>query len=302
MNSANMIMAAPQPSEEERRLLREYRLTSVPSRRSSCSPATSNASSSTTNTANLIEHQQYQHQPHIITATPTISTPNSLKFNQSPGPSIGSNSGSGSFSECRSQSSSPSTQALGSDHTATTISNIVQIINNNHHRLHLFDNDDSEDQLDEDDELHDPHSQNHHNSHQNHPLNDRYHTRHNHLFQHSNHNHYHQKRHKNGASNHELSAEEITRMLDLVSELSYLRLVPPSSINNTNNGNDNVVMNNSRRQQSISPDGCRAFIFEKIDYIKKFNLRKKAHRKLKRARSKSRNISPSAGSESQKLI
>lgn len=59
-----MATIPPSVSEIERRLLREYRLTAVPSRRSSCSPATSNASSSTN--TNLSEHSL--ELPHLTTA------------------------------------------------------------------------------------------------------------------------------------------------------------------------------------------------------------------------------------------
>lgn len=67
-----MATIPPSISDLERRLLREYRLTSIPSRRSSCSPATSNASSSTN--TNLSDH--HLELPHLTTADNSRLQPN----------------------------------------------------------------------------------------------------------------------------------------------------------------------------------------------------------------------------------
>lgn len=138
-------------------------------------------------------------------------------------------------------------------------------------------------------------------------------------------------------------------MLEVVSQLSYLKLVspnkptpltPPATKNGTDNTNGNgkvmkpttktgEVDNHQAHEKqlgvhtmtnggdgsknvNISPlssngtcsttaTSCNPYIFEKVDYIKKINIRRKAFKRLKKARSKTRVISPATATESRKI-
>lgn len=119
-------------------------------------------------------------------------------------------------------------------------------------------------------------------------------------------------------------------MLELVSELSYLKLVSSINItngknqngNNNNNGinkngtdcshlqdanntsdSSNATTNNENTADSFATiarckcinsatTNCKPYIFEKVDYIKKISIRRKAFKKLRKAKNKSRVISP----------
>lgn len=105
-----------------------------------------------------------------------------------------------------------------------------------------------------------------HNNHHHHHHHKHHHSGHHHHHHHHNSNH---RRLKVTTPTHELSPDELNRMIELSSELSYLKLVSPQNLpsdalNNGNYCND---------------------IFEKVDYIKRINIRRKAFRKLKKARS-----------------
>lgn len=98
-------------------------------------------------------------------------------------------------------------------------------------------------------------------------------------------------------------------MLELVSGLNYLKLVTSLTNGNSNgNGTDdnksptaagNCI--NSTTSTASDAGSCKSYIFEKVDYIKKISLKRKAYRRLKKARNKSRIISPANIAESPKI-
>lgn len=308
--------AAPTiPSEEERRLLREYRLTTVPSRRSSCSPATSNASSSTTTTTiNLIDQQQLlQQQPQIITATAAAVMTTLPK--EANGKIINDNDGSnGTQDPIKNQTNfSPSPTF-----NRTKVSNVT----NDGNVCHIAT---ETDRFSHGGKSYSQSNDNH--------LNHSNFGHHHHKHHHKHHHHHHHRKHKVTAPSHELTPEELSRMLELSSELSFLKLVSPQSMSVddvSNDGNDNgcdpdgkekvikqqkpserdqnfiknlLGFENSHNLSRYTNSTCinslkmadryQVYIFEKVDYIKKISIRRKAFRKLKKARTKSRtSVSP----------
>lgn len=243
-------MASPPPSEEERRLLREYRLTSVPSRHSS------NAST-------------------ITIASTTKLTP---KLPTSSGNNSNSNGGSVNLTSKSSQKSPSNQDQNGCNNnnsvkTSSIVGNNTNATTSHHH-----------------------HHGNHHNHHHHH--------------HHHNSNH---KRHKSATPTHELTPDEVSRMLELVSELNFLKLVTTLANGNTNVNENGNGSNSNSSNKSTSTAGncinsttndtssCKSYIFEKVDYIKKINIRRKAFKRFKRARNKSRVISPANTTESPKI-
>lgn len=334
---SNMTLASS-PTEEERRLLREYRLITVPSRRSSCSPATSNASSSTTN--DLSDHQNLQ-KPQIITATilPGSSTKvscnsnveNHSKYNSTNDRTDITNKSSniGSFSDAAtttrittpyqsnattsastytpltsssasiltytststststsspivtptslsisSSTSSPISTATTTSTTATTTTTTSTSTSTD---------------LD-----------------YNRPIkSQRKHDNPNH--QHSNSH----KKHKGSSTHHAVTGDELDRILEVNLKLSYLKLAP----NNHNKSvksesviyetGGNIDLKEELKEESAEDDkycgntilssnsmNRHSYIFERVDYIKKINLQRKARRKLRKSRNQTRNASP----------
>lgn len=320
-----MTLVSSPPSEEERRLLREYRLTTVPSRRSSCSPATSNASSSTTTTTiNLIDqHQLLQQQPQIITATVAAMTTTPLAesyVKPTDSASVNTNSNSNTTGATHDQKK---------DHT--NLSPSPPLINKSYQSSASTEKDDS----------HKASDTNGINNTNNIPYTNGNGHHHNHKHHHHHHHHHstNHRRHKASTPTLELTPDELNRMLELSSKLSYLKLVSPQSmpakaITNGNDGEnsttvakgnekvmkhkkpcerdnnlirdffgltDGHTVSNYTSNQCINPlmaaDSCHVYIFEKVDYIKKINIRRKAIRKLKKARNKSRaSVSPNNAS------
>jgi len=165
------------------------------------------------------------------------------------------------------------------------------------------------------------------------------------------HHHHHHKKHKNLATTYELKPEELNRMLELASGLSFLKLVTPTKLksngnseyNQNGNNNENETQNNGLKTYTesntqtndslntqekteihiqnieIAPENaqsvlnrisrycvdlsrncnnreniCNPYIFEKVDYIKRFKetiMRRKELRKLKRTKNKQKLIS-----------
>lgn len=332
------------PTEEDRRLLREYRITTIPSRRSS-----------------------------------KASTPSGTLHDHSTSVSSASSASSASSSSCSSISSS-SISTIGSG-ILTNISGgksgsiiCASIItnpdinpadhhhnseHNNHHRHHNQEQDN--------------HDQKQHHGHNNVDNKDHHHRHRHHHNHHPNHNGHHKHHHRNNHKRHkshsnqatikDLSPEEISRVLDLSSKLGFLKLVQAKESEDemTKNKNDESTKtkcknikenksngtislgvmsygdksgqvkskNNEEQQQpgngllSISPiineirsnndlnyylnsnkrfyasnseqanfNNSKTYMFEKVDYLKKINARRKALRKLKKDRKKSLRDTP----------
>lgn len=161
-------------SDEERRLLREYRITKVPLRRKQ------------------LHESQSSSQFH-----PSAAWSNAAEQQQTPGKTGG---------QKQTHSKTPN-KGL---HTP------IRKSKSHHHHHHHGQR----------------HRQNGHHHHHHH----RHH-----------HHHHHRHKHKSATPTHELTAEELNKMLDLASGLSYLKLVPPmGSANGTQNTKLSLVKTRSK--------------------------------------------------------
>lgn len=258
-------MVSPAPSEEERRLLREYRLISIPSRRSSLSPATSSVASGTNSESATTTNS----------ITNTTSASNSSSINTSIGGSGSSQSGKSSVVSGGNKTNSGSSETKSSEATTNTKTNKIgdstttsnQIESN--HRLqqdngtsnHPTPNTSTSGSLGTD-------SNNKLNGHQGKtsldqkqlPLqieiqtqtpttqlhshgsstststsSSRQHRRHkHHHHHHHHHNHHHSSNHRrhrcNSTPTQELTGDELNRILELVSGLTDFKLVSPKNL------------------------------------------------------------------------
>lgn len=291
-------MVMPQPTEEERRLLREYRVISIPPRRSLYSPATSNASSSTTN--DNINELQLQ-KPQIITVSSVTISEQSNSSDQKLNQRLPDSNQDGIIAsmipETKVSSDSKivnQISAITNSTSTNTITTEIKIVNNPPHSSQK------------------PH-----------------HTSNNH------------RKLKNQIQSHELKPDELTRMLDLVSNLDCLKLASPKSIplarNDTHDSsnNDEVIELTDSRENNNHPvrknkslvkgpdrrlieskhmfnhncsnsttrtNDCRPYIFEKVDYIKKMSIRRKEMKKFRKARSKSSSVASPKIKESLKIM
>lgn len=83
---------------------------------------------------------------------------------------------------------------------------------------------------------------------------------------HHHHNHHHHHHHNNNShKRHELTADELNKMLELASELGVLKLMP------------------EKLKKADHHHHC--YIFEKVNYIRRMNQRRKARRKSKKMNS-----------------
>lgn len=313
---------------------------SVPSRRSSCSPATSNASSSTTNPASLLGDQLLQPPPQIVTALASpvshFSPPNKSSPN-----GVSNGNGHCKASPKASPRASPKTSPKGSQTQTASLTNqnatcgLTSSLISHNNVSKQDSNKTSPASTNGNGNLNGIHNQKHPKNH------------------HANNGTGHRKL-RIASQTHELTAEDLKRMLELVSDLSYLKLVSMKSTatttsttttNGTSTGSTNqyatqcngIVINQiypdkecqnrseNRLQQSTtngsqmlqltkpgsyigSPSStntssiqCIPYIFEKVDYIKKISVRRKALKKFKKARKKSRSIISPNTTESPSL-
>lgn len=315
----------PPPSEEERRLLREYRLVTVPSRRSSCSPATSNASSLTTTTTNINNCSANLNASNLIDQS--LSEPQLAGVSQTGHRPANSGKSTPSATHCNSScnqsQSSPSTasppitrqidcQTSSTNTVATTTTTTPKASYGSGSSRHSSSSP-SPNFINQNSHHHS--SSNHHNNCNSNKPHGR---------------HHHPRKHKAGAAHLvELSVEDLNQMLDLVSNLSFLKLVSPKTISPNGadcslaNTSEDANCNSTGVKNSPATSGCDAdddnrsssndqhnhhhrervsgrrnghllanlmsrhdceplHIFEKVDYIKKLNIRRKALKRMKK--------------------
>lgn len=321
-------MDQPMLTDEERRLLREYRITKVPAR-----------INSNEKQHNHKQEQQQQPEPQSLQSCSSASSSSS---SGSSTPSIGSltaiNERPKAARKINSQSSpkQQQTQQQQQQSQSQTQPKVTQ-----EKDQHVP----SQKSKSHSPQLHSHGTKAHQNHHHNHQHGHR-HTHHN-----GHHHHHHHRRHKSITPTQELTPDELGKMLELASGISYLKLVNPDTVNSmqstkstsiktastkknqnhknlsktrsingnsppetndfilgngtlnnvddsnqrtfTNNLNINCNSNSSNNLDKIFDRiVSKPYIFEKVDYIKKISIRRKALKKLKRNKNKSCSVSP----------